>query len=223
MRQNPKGVQAHKLTRRYRRTAYPLISGFSPARTSPWNLSIGEEWKTNLMSLAILFHILYAQHVSDINIAIIRSLRLCCWITTSVVFFSVRCVLQILCGWFWVVLVLQAEAQVVLQPAKRATSNSYTLLTRGTFSSICIIQPTTRSRWKFTICTYTMILLCIVFLYIHFLWPEDGPQWSKHVVIIVNRVQDSCVLTYPTPSLIRCNTTGMMHRGRCLTCLEGVV
>jgi len=43
------------------------------------------------MSLAILFHFLCAQHVSDINISIIRSLRLCCWITTSVVLFSVRC------------------------------------------------------------------------------------------------------------------------------------
>ena len=48
---------------------------------------IVEEWKTNLMSLAILFHFLYAQHVSDINISIIRSLRLCCWITTSVLLF----------------------------------------------------------------------------------------------------------------------------------------
>ena len=55
-----------------------------------------EEWKTNLMSLAILFHLLCAQRVSDINIFIIRSLRLCCWITTSVVLFSVRCVLELL-------------------------------------------------------------------------------------------------------------------------------
>jgi len=39
------------------------------------------------MSLAILFHFLSAQHVSGINISIIRSLRLCCWITTSVVLF----------------------------------------------------------------------------------------------------------------------------------------
>ena len=69
------------------------------------------------MSLAILFHFLCAQHVSDINIPIMRSLRLCCWITTSIVLFSVRCVLEIWCGWFWVVSVLQAEA--VLQPAKR--------------------------------------------------------------------------------------------------------
>jgi len=60
------------------------------------------------MSLAILFHLLCAQNVSDINISIFRSLRLCWWITTSVVLFSVRCVLKIWCGWFWVVLVLQA-------------------------------------------------------------------------------------------------------------------
>jgi len=40
--------------------------------------NVVEEWKTNLMSLAILFHFLCAQHVSDINISIIRSLRLCC-------------------------------------------------------------------------------------------------------------------------------------------------
>jgi len=37
---------------------------------------IVEEYKTNLMSLAILFHFLCAQHVSNINISIIRSLRL---------------------------------------------------------------------------------------------------------------------------------------------------
>jgi hypothetical protein len=37
-------------------------------------------------------------------------------LTTSVVLFLVRCVLEIWCGWFWVVFVLQAEAQ--LQPAK---------------------------------------------------------------------------------------------------------
>jgi len=43
-----------------------------------------------LMSLAILFHFLCAQHISDINISIIRSLRLCCWITTSVVLFLLR-------------------------------------------------------------------------------------------------------------------------------------
>jgi len=60
------------------------------------------------MSLAILFHFLCAEHVTDINISIIRSLRLCWWITKSVVLFSVRCVLEIWCGSFWVVFVLQA-------------------------------------------------------------------------------------------------------------------
>jgi len=34
------------------------------------------------MSLVILFHLLCTQHVSDINISIFRSLRLCWWITT---------------------------------------------------------------------------------------------------------------------------------------------
>jgi len=74
----------------------------------PCIIAIVEEWKTNLMSLVISFHFLRAVHVSDINISIIRSLRLCCWIT-SVVLFSVRCVLELWCGWFWVVFVLQAE------------------------------------------------------------------------------------------------------------------
>ena len=60
----------------------------------PCIIVIVEEWKTNLISLAILFHFLCAQHVSDINVSIIRSLRLCWWITTSVVLFSVRCVLE---------------------------------------------------------------------------------------------------------------------------------
>ena len=62
------------------------------------------------MSLDILFHLLWAQYVSDINMSIIRSLRLFCRITTLVVLFLVRCVLEILCGWFGVVSVLQAEA-----------------------------------------------------------------------------------------------------------------
>ena len=70
------------------------------------------------MSLANLFHFFCTQHVSDIDISIIRSLRLCCWITTLVVLFLVHCVLEIWCGWVWVVSMLQAEAQqVVLQPA----------------------------------------------------------------------------------------------------------
>ena len=61
----------------------------------PCIIAIVDEWKTNLMSLAILFHLLCAQHVSDINISIFRSLRLCWWIT-SVILFSVRCVWELL-------------------------------------------------------------------------------------------------------------------------------
>ena len=53
------------------------------------------------MSLAILFHVLCAQHVSHINISIIMSLRFCCFILGS---------LEIWCCWVWVVSVLQAEA-----------------------------------------------------------------------------------------------------------------
>ena len=73
-------------------------------------VQIADEWKTNLMSLAILFHLLCAQHVSDINISIFRSLRLCWWITTSVVLFSARCVLEPLVWAVLVVFVLQPEA-----------------------------------------------------------------------------------------------------------------
>jgi hypothetical protein len=60
------------------------------------------------MSFAILFNFLCIQHVSDINISIIRSLRLCYLITTVVVLFLVRCGLEIWCGWVGVVSVLQA-------------------------------------------------------------------------------------------------------------------
>ena len=62
------------------------------------------------MSLAVLFHFLCVQHVSDINISIIRSLRLFCWIATLVALFLVRCVLEFRCGWVGVVSVLQASA-----------------------------------------------------------------------------------------------------------------
>ena len=62
------------------------------------------------MSFVILFHFLCAQHDSDINISIIRNLWLFCWITTLVVLFLVRCVLEFRCGWVRVVSVLWAEA-----------------------------------------------------------------------------------------------------------------
>ena len=67
------------------------------------------------MSLAFLFHFLCVQHVLDINLSIIRSLRLCCWITTSVVLFLFRCVLEIWCGCICVVSVLQATPTLIQQ------------------------------------------------------------------------------------------------------------
>jgi len=83
------------------------------------------------MTLVILFHFLCTQHVSDINISIIRSLRLCCSITTSVVLFSARCVLEIWCGWVCVVSVLQTSVCVhvlfaVLSATRTQHSEQYT-------------------------------------------------------------------------------------------------
>jgi len=79
------------------------------------------------MSLAILFYFLCTQHISDINMSIIRSLRLCCWITTLVVLFLFRCVLKIWCGWVWVVSVLQPATRILLyyntQRNKNKTTN----------------------------------------------------------------------------------------------------
>ena len=43
--------------------------------------------KNQLDVTCYLFNLLRAQHVSDINISIFRSLRLCWWVTTSVVLF----------------------------------------------------------------------------------------------------------------------------------------
>jgi hypothetical protein len=101
---------------------------------------IVEELKTNLMSLAILFHFLCAQHVSDINISIIRSLRLCWRITTSFVLFSVRCVLDLWCGWFWVVLVLQAEASKTSTTQNQPHQISNTQRTENKTTDVVIHQ-----------------------------------------------------------------------------------
>jgi len=98
------------------------------------------------MSLANLFQFLCAQHVSDLNISIIRSLRLFCWVTTFVVLFLVRCVLEFRCGWLGVVSVLQAEAQLVFQPAKRKplqtnqSRNSNTHRTKNNTINVVIQQ-----------------------------------------------------------------------------------
>ena len=80
---------------------------------------IVDEWKTNLMSPAILFHLLCAQRVSDINISIFRSLRLCWWITKSIVLFSVRCVLEFLLRLIFGGVRFAGWSTVVLQHSRR--------------------------------------------------------------------------------------------------------
>ena len=56
---------------------------------------------------------------------IIRSLRLCCSITTLVVLFLVRCALDFRCGWVGVVSVLQPEARIPLQPNHNKTPTHF--------------------------------------------------------------------------------------------------
>ena len=58
---------------------------------------------------------------------------------------------------------------------------------------------------------YNMHLYCdhVVYSFPHyiFLCSEDGPQWPEHVAVsIINKTQDSCAVTYCTPSLIAFRT-----------------
>ena len=92
------------------------------------------------MSLAVLFHFLCAQNVSDINISIIRSFRLFCWITTLVVLFLVRCVLEFRCGWVGVVSVLHAEACNTDTTPTQPHRNSNTHRTKNNTTNVVIQQ-----------------------------------------------------------------------------------
>ena len=106
----------------------------------PCIIVIDEEWKTNLMSLAILFHFLCAQHVSDINISIIRSFRLFYWINTLVVLFLVQCVLEFRCGWVDVVSELQASAHNTDTTPTQPHWNSNTHRTKNNTTNVVIQQ-----------------------------------------------------------------------------------
>ena len=88
----------------------------------------------------IWFHFLSVQHVSDINISIIRSLRLFCWITTLVVLFLVRCVLEFRFGWVGVVSVLQAEACNTDTTPTQPNRNSNTHRTKNNTTNMVIQQ-----------------------------------------------------------------------------------
>jgi len=81
------------------------------------------------------------QRVSDINISIIRTLRLFCLITTLFVLFLVRCVLEFRCGWVGVVSVLQAVSAcntdtTPTQPHR----NSNTHRTKNNMTNVVIQQ-----------------------------------------------------------------------------------
>ena len=65
--------QTWPLSHAYGGSLPALIVKVSLMVIRPCFIVIVEEQKANLMSLAILFHFLCAQHVSDINISIIRS------------------------------------------------------------------------------------------------------------------------------------------------------
>jgi len=92
------------------------------------------------MSLPILFHFSSAHHVSDINISIIRSLRLFCWITTLVVFFLVRCVLEFWCGCVGVVSVWQAESCHTDTTPTQPHRNSNTHRTKKNTTNVVVQQ-----------------------------------------------------------------------------------
>ena len=47
-----------------------------------------------------------------------------------------------------------------------------------------------------------MILHCIVCPYYTFLWPENGPQWPKHVDSLIKQIQRQLCFDVPTPFLI---------------------
>jgi len=47
------------------------------------------------------------------------------------------------------------------------------------------INQTTRSRWKFRMCTPANECTLCSSPPLYILWTEDGPQWSKHVVVII--------------------------------------
>jgi len=75
-----------------------------------------------------------------------------------------------------------------------------TLLVEHIISSIWINRMTTRSRWKFRICTTTNDLTLYSFPLYTFLCPEDGPQWPKHVVSLIKQIQRQLCFDVTTPS-----------------------
>ena len=80
---------------------------------------------------------------------------------------------------------------------KRLTLSS--LLVQHIISSIRINRMTTRSRWKFRIYTITDDLALYSFSSLYVSWPEDGPQWPKHVVSLIKQIKRQLCFDVPTP------------------------
>jgi len=96
------------------------------------------------MSLAILFHFLCAQHVSDINISIIKNLWLFSRIITLVVLFLVRRTLEFQCGWFGVVSMLQTSACYTDTTPTQPHQNSNTYRPKNNTTNVVIQQNSRR-------------------------------------------------------------------------------
>jgi len=151
--------------------------------------------------------LLCAQHVSDINISIIISLRLFCWITTLVVLFLFRCVLEFRCGWVGVVSVLQAEAQLCFSVMQSMQNVSHTEFIPVPTSWICWM---TLRDWLHVIRLFALkSKLCVGYdvkcsdvkwrdvIYIK--WFYFGFQWSSVKWVTVNFLWTKvpCTLVWP--------------------------
>ena len=159
------------------------------------------------MSLVILFHFLCAQHVSDINISIIRSLRLSCGITTSVVLFLVRCVLEFRCGWVGVVIPQDSRKLLMMDILMSETCwahkkwNKITSDIKLVFYSSTVTMMYGPINIQLVICLYS--------------WRQFHINKS-----IVRRIFD-INLTYPTHPLIACPLYNILpNTGHGICCLK---
>jgi len=93
----------------------------------------------HLLVLLGAHHILHVSRIR-VNISFIRILRLLCWITTFVILFLVRCVLEFRCGWVGVVSVFEAEACNTDTTPTQPYRNSNTHRTKNNTTNVVIQQ-----------------------------------------------------------------------------------
>ena len=139
------------------------------------------------MSLAILFHFLCTQHVSDINISIIRSVQLLCRITTLVVLFLVRCVLEFRCGWVGVVSVLQASAcntdTTPTQPQRSKNNTTNVVIERNSCTLLMMDILMSETCWAHKKWNKIASDIKLVF-YSSTITMMHGPIYIRHVCFI---------------------------------------